>query len=618
MTTVALVVPPFQSVVRPNLGVSLLAAALGQRGIEARVHYLNMEFAQLVGVRPCDWLSIESDCRALLGEWVFAGAAAPDGHADNHQLPPQMEAAVPPPMLAPLLSARALAHGFMLGAAARLVDDGPAVVGLTTSFHQTCAAVALAREIKRLAPETVTCMGGGNCEGAMGRALAEAFSGEVDHVLSGECDGAFPDLVEQLLAGRAPAPGFFEAPPVEDLDSLPVPDFSDFFATLERMDYAGVVRPGLLYESSRGCWWGQQRHCRYCGVNGTRLTFRARSATRVIEELRQQATRWGVRRFEAADNILGPKDTAGIFDELAGWDADDRPDLFYEVRSNMSHDQLARAARGGMTWVQAGIEGLDDELLARMDKGVSGLDNIRFLRDCQEIGIHPLWIILHNIPGEDPEAYRRMAALAPTLEHLPPPERCYPVRLDRHSPYQERPVELGFSRARPADAYGHVFDFLDAELVAGLAYYFQGEPRDPAPGLVLEELTAAVQRWQRRFFAPSKRAELSLSLSMGQHLITDTRSMADQGFRFLEPDQHRVLLAFRRPAQVDPALEELATELESGEAAAGVFGKLERWGYLVRDGQRAVSVAVQEGHRVHGWDKFFKFPGGYLAPERVE
>ena len=611
MIPVALVVPPWQSVVRPNLGVSRLAADLAEVGILARVHYLNMEFAALAGVRLSDWLAIESDCRALLGEWVFCAAAAGDEH-HCVELPQQMAAVIPPPLVEQVLAARELAAGFVADAAAQLALDEPLVVGMTTSFHQTCAAVALAREVKRLRPDTITCLGGGNCAGSMGRALAAAFP-QVDHVFSGECDDVFPAFVQAVLAGASPGADFRQAAPVEELDRLPPPDFSDYFATLVRMDYAAEVRPGLLFESSRGCWWGQRRHCRFCGVNGTNMTFRARAAERVAAELSQQRSRWGVRRFEAADNILGPGDTAQLFDELAAGEESDRLDLFYEVRSNMSHAQLLRAARGGLTWVQAGIEGLDDELLRKMDKGVTGLDNIRFLRDCQEIGIHPLWIILHSIPGEDPEAYRRMTALAPLLEHLPPPERCYAVRLDRHSPYQQHPRELGFSRARPADAYGHVFGFLDPALVAGLAYYFQGAPRDPAPAAVVEELSRAVERWQQRFFAPSGRAELTLSLSMGQHLVTDSRHGAGQGFCFLEPDQHRVLSAFRRPARVEAALAATAPALEAPARAATAFGELTRRGYLIQNGDRAVSVVVEDGHRVHGWDRFFKFPGGYLA-----
>ena len=604
---VVLVVPPFQSVVRPNLGVSLLAATLQEAGVSARVSYLNMEFAQLVGVEASDWLAIEADCRALLGEWIFAGAASPDGGAAG-SLPQELERVVPGPMRGPVLQARLLASGFLMGAAARLVDHGPAIIGVTSSFHQTCAAVGLARQIKALAPRTITCLGGGNCEGEMGRALAAAFADVIDHVFSGECDHAFPDFARAVLDGEPPARGYHLAPPVEDLDALPAPDFGDYFTTLARMDYADRVRPGLLYESSRGCWWGQQRHCRYCGVNGTRLTFRARSAEVVARELEQQAARWGVRRFEATDNILGPKDTAPLFDRLAARAEGQELDLFYEVRSNMSHDQLARAARGGLTWVQAGVEGLDDQLLRAMDKGVTGLDNIRFLRDCHELGVRPLWIILHNIPDEDPAAYRRMTALAPLLEHLSPPERCYPVRLDRHSPYQEQPQELGFDQVRPAAAYSLAFDFLDPEQVAGLAYYFEGDPRNPAPPEEIEALRQAVQQWQQRFFAPSGRAELTLSESMGQPLVTDSRAMADQAYRFLEPDQLQLLQAFRKPTTVERAL----AELDGGAAAVE---QLCSWGYLVQDGDRALSVVVEEGHRIHGWDRYFRFPGGYLTRE---
>src|SRR5205823_9823481 len=83
MVSVLLVVPPYQVVYKPAIGVSLLKGALRREGIPCDVSYLNLQFAALAGPALYEALSTESACyAALLGEWLFSGdlfgAAAPD------------------------------------------------------------------------------------------------------------------------------------------------------------------------------------------------------------------------------------------------------------------------------------------------------------------------------------------------------------------------------------------------------------------------------------------------------------------------------------------------------------------------------------------------------------
>ena len=44
----------------------------------------------------------------------------------------------------------------------------PRVVGFTTTFHQTCASLAVARRLKALPDPPLVVFGGANCEGEMG------------------------------------------------------------------------------------------------------------------------------------------------------------------------------------------------------------------------------------------------------------------------------------------------------------------------------------------------------------------------------------------------------------------------------------------------------------------
>jgi hypothetical protein len=59
--------------------------------------------------------------------------------------------------------------------------------------------------------------------------------------------------------------------------------------------------------------------------------------------------------------------------------------LFYEVKANLSHQQLELLARAGVRWVQPGIESLHTEVLRLMDKGVAGWQNIQLLKWTAEL-----------------------------------------------------------------------------------------------------------------------------------------------------------------------------------------------------------------------------------------
>src|SRR5207247_10466074 len=107
------------------------------------------------------------------------------------------------------------------------------------------------------------------------------------------------------------------AAPIRDLDTLPIPDFSDYFRDLTQSTVAAVVVPTLLFETSRGCWWGASSHCTFCGLNGGTMAFRSKSAGRVLGELDYLVKRWHIDSVEAVDNILDMKYFNDVLHSLA-------------------------------------------------------------------------------------------------------------------------------------------------------------------------------------------------------------------------------------------------------------------------------------------------------------
>jgi radical SAM superfamily enzyme YgiQ (UPF0313 family) len=145
------------------------------------------------------------------------------------------------------------------------------------------------------------------------------------------------------------------------------------------------VRPGLLVETSRGCWWGQKHHCTFCGLNGHGMTFRSKSSERVVQEFEAVTSRYGLRRLEVVDNILDMSHIRTALTSVAR--AQPGYELMYETKANLSYDQLRILAAAGVHWIQPGIESLHDRVLKLMDKGITACINISLLKAARTLGI---------------------------------------------------------------------------------------------------------------------------------------------------------------------------------------------------------------------------------------
>jgi len=601
--SVLLVAMPFLSVARPALGVSAIRAALTQRGISARVLYANVRFADVMGVRAAEHIAEVLPTNLLIGDWIFARTDAPPRGVSGS-------------VLADVLHARTLAPAFIEDIAHEIVARAPRIVGFSSTFQQNVASLRVAERVRALDPSITICFGGANCEGPMGRALLDSFP-FVDVVFSGEADHTFPEFASRLLAGvqpyssdpsvytrSEPATGA-EVSPVLDLDTLPIPDFSDYFDELGRASYRDSVRPAVLFETSRGCWWGAKHHCAFCGLNGSSLTYRSKSPARVLAEVHHHLERYGITRFDAADNILNLKFVEHVFTPLAEEGA--ACSFFYEIKSNMTVDQLERMARGGVTWVQPGIESLDDHVLALMNKGVTALQNVRLLRTCRELGVGVVWNILCGFPGESDMHYARMAAFLPLLEHLDPPNSCSRIRLDRFSPYFQRAAEVGFRDVAPAAAYRDVYDLPDATL-HDLAYFFDGAA-DAASEAQIRVMRDRIRDWRARDAGGG--AVLEAHAIPGGLLVVDTRSCARDRYTLLDAVAVDLLDALREPQPLAAALARV--QAMHGDAADEALQLLRDCGFILEVEERALGLVTRAGREVHSPARRADLPWGWVA-----
>ena len=141
---------------------------------------------------------------------------------------------------------------FLKKAAEKIACLQPKIVGFSNYYQQTNVSIALAKEIKESLPNAVYVIGGTNCEGEMGEELATSVE-LLDFVFQGEADLAFADFCYNYLTKNIlPTKKLIQCQKPDNLDLLPVPDFTDFFEQPVIPSKSNIIP----FESSRGCWWG--------------------------------------------------------------------------------------------------------------------------------------------------------------------------------------------------------------------------------------------------------------------------------------------------------------------------------------------------------------------------
>lgn len=513
MKKILLLSMPFGAMERPALGLSLLKARLTRDGIACDVRYPSLTFADLLGAEEYQWISSTLPYIAFSGDWCFAEALhGPRPEADAGYLTKVLQETwhLGAKDIARVKAVRAMAGKFLDHCMGCIPWKEYVAVGFTSTFEQNLASLALAKRLKAAHPQIANVFGGANWEGEMGEELHRQF-GFVDYVCPGEADESFPVLAALLLAGAAksaalPAGIVYRkggrslstgrSIPVRDMDTLPMPDFSDYFREWSESSAALTAVPMILIETSRGCWWGDKSHCTFCGLNGATLAYRSKSGARALEEMRFLSDRWQTDRIEMVDNILNMRYFSDLLPALA---ADGRPwEIFYEVKANLSRAQVASLRAAGVARIQPGIESLSDHVLKLIRKGTCGLRNVQLLKWCREYGIGVDWNILYGVPGETREDYDEMLAMFPAIEFLDPPVACGPIRMDRFSPYFEKPEEFGLINVRPMKPYAFLYPF-PQECLMRIAYHFDFDYRPgEAPAGYADDVIRSAEEWRQK------------------------------------------------------------------------------------------------------------------------
>jgi ribosomal peptide maturation radical SAM protein 1 len=605
---VALINMPFASLYRPSIGLSLLKAGLTKNDVKCDVHYLNLKFADQVSPELYDLIAEGTtfSSNALAGEMIFSQSLFGQDTLDSYIEEAKEQLGNSDEDFGVIRELRAYVESFLDSCLQDIEWDQYSVIGFTSVFEQNVASISLAKRLKEKFPDKFIIFGGANCEETMGKELLRQFP-FIDAICSGEGDYSFIKFISEWkfndeipnvngIIFNDPIKSMVTSPAIHisavKLDETPYPDYSDFFEQFVSCSYKDkITQTRFLFESSRGCWWGQKHHCVFCGLNGTNLNFRSKSAERSLKELIDLSNEYKEYTSKAAavDNIIDMRYFKSLLPALRDKELD--LDMFYETKANLKKDQVQLFRDAKFRTIQPGIESLQTSVLKLMNKGVTMLQNVQLLKWSKEFSVFPVWNILFGFPNEDPEEYKKLPGLIDKIRHLTPPGSVAQIRLDRFSPYFNNYKENGLTNVRAMWPYKYIYSAFEKSALNRVAYHFDYDYQEPRnPQEYTKQMRRAVSKWARRH------AEFDLFYidNNSELIIFDMRKDKEISTFVLKNEKRQLYLSLDSVKSLPIAYKELQSSgfditMEEAQALVTEFANN---GLVIEEDNRFISLAL--------------------------
>jgi anaerobic magnesium-protoporphyrin IX monomethyl ester cyclase len=252
-------------------------------------------------------------------------------------------------------------------------------VGISVISPTANKAIELLEDIKTQNPEIRTAVGGPH---VLGDDQARKFSKYADVVVQKEAENNIEDIVNGEYSG------IITGERLEELDSLPLPDFSLLHYT--KNNYLDFFKLTPI-STTRGC----PRNCEFCTVSNIHgKKVRRRSVDLIIRELKQRLNEGYKRIFFVDDNfsvqpskripmlkaMIEEKEKGPWFDSIII--QDEVPAL---LKGGEEYIKLLKEA--GIKTVMLGVESFDDEKLRAMHKHHKESDSEQVIRLLRNYGI---------------------------------------------------------------------------------------------------------------------------------------------------------------------------------------------------------------------------------------
>ncbi len=326
----------------------------------------------------------------------------------------------------------------------RLIQQGPAFIGITLFTVGVWQAAQVAGACKRELPDCKIIVGGPHIS-SMSMETMQRFP-EFDIAVIHEGEAVLPELLAQLksssdlnnvkgiifrhgqdIVKTAPAPS------INDLDSLPMPawdllpNFPDAYLPAI-FDYPRG--PVATMVASRGCPF----LCKFCDTSTFGAQVRANSPETVFNIMRHLHEHYGIQHIQFVDDLFLASRVRTL--QLC--------DLIIENKLNISWgctarvdtvkpDVLRRMKQAGCWEISFGLETGSNELLQKMEKAARIEVSEQAVNWTEQAGIRSKGLFMLGYPGETKDSIKLTKAF---LKRLP----LSTMNLSKFTPYPGSPI----------------------------------------------------------------------------------------------------------------------------------------------------------------------------------
>jgi anaerobic magnesium-protoporphyrin IX monomethyl ester cyclase len=305
------------------------------------------------------------------------------------------------------------------------LEENSDIVGITATTPVIYEALEVAKQAKGRG--AITVLGGPHPTSLPDESLNSPF---VDYVVRGEGESAMKELCDAIAIGRdiKDVKGISYKknghiihnplrPYIHDLDELPFPAYH-LFPPLNKYTnpspLLGTESPSASMVTSRGCPY----NCIFCYKGTYGRKWRARSPKNVLAEWEYLVKELGVKEICIEDDAFNINIQRSI--EICQLIIDKNLIIPWStpsgIRANLvNKNLLTKMKESGCYRVAFGVEVGTQEMLKRIDKGLT-LEQIRnAFRLCAEVGLETVAFFMMGNPGDTEESMEATIKFAKEL-----------------------------------------------------------------------------------------------------------------------------------------------------------------------------------------------------------
>lgn len=259
---------------------------------------------------------------------------------------------------------------------------GVGTVGFSLNYlSQALCTFAMIGFVRKRFPALRIVLGGGLITSWMRRpGWSNPFSGLVDDLISGPGE----DQLLALLGSNAVS----KQQILPDYSSLPLKEY---------------LSPGLIlpYSAGSGCYWN---HCSFCPERAEGSEYRPLPVSQVLSDLKHLTDETAPSLIHLLDNAVSPLLLHALAEHPPGtpWYG------FARIDEHLADPEFCHALkRSGCVMLKLGLESGDQDVLDKMNKGITLDLASRVLNNLKNAGISVYCYLLFGTPGETEAAARR-------------------------------------------------------------------------------------------------------------------------------------------------------------------------------------------------------------------